>query len=442
MKERHWSSLVASVRHGQTILVLGAEVPAILAKDAREAQFQIEGLCNRLCAELAGDDRQPSGKGLPALAQQFEDAPGFGPSALRALAEEFYSSTPYEPSEVHRAIARLPFALILSSSHGDLFERALSAAGKDPISQYYHFRGDKRENSEFAVPGSPKTPVIYHLFGSASQPASLVLSENDLLDFLIRIVSERPPLPNSLVRALKRSGQSFLFLGFGIKQWYPRLLLKLLLRIFELQNAGSAFAAEPLLGLSDSDREQTVLFYERGTRIQVLDVEVAHFLEELTKRLTAAGGYAGRIDGLGRRPKVFVSYASEDAGLAARISERLSTSQLDPWIDKEGLRGGLRWDQQIEEELDASDFFVVVSTPALARKTDSYVNKEIALATRRALNVRGAYLIPVRTSDSADDDRIPELHEYQELRLDPAKFDEDMSKLVSHIVREYQRRSR
>ena len=97
--------------------------------------------------------------------------------------------------------------------------QALKAAGKEPIVQRYHLRGDKRDNTEFMLPGSPRTPVVYHLFGDAQEPGSLVLSENDLLDFLVAIVSERPPLPNSLVRALKRVGQSFLFVGFGIRHW-------------------------------------------------------------------------------------------------------------------------------------------------------------------------------------------------------------------------------
>ena len=51
---------------------------------------------------------------------------------------------------------------------------------------------------------SPQAPLVYHLFGDAQEPGSLVLSENDLLDFLIAIASDRPPLPSSLLRTLKR----------------------------------------------------------------------------------------------------------------------------------------------------------------------------------------------------------------------------------------------
>ena len=78
--------------------------------------------------------------------------------------------------------------------------RALKEAGKSPLAYRYHMRGDKRDNPEFVLSGSASAPVVYHLFGTAREPGSLVLSENDLLDFLIAIVSERPPLPNSLSR--------------------------------------------------------------------------------------------------------------------------------------------------------------------------------------------------------------------------------------------------
>ncbi len=101
----------------------------------------------------------------------------------------------FVPSEIHAALAELPFSLILTTCQDDLMAHALQAAGKAPIVQRYHIGGDKRDNPEFLLSNSPKTPLVYHLFGHAHEPGSLVLSENDLLDFLIAIVSDRPQLP-------------------------------------------------------------------------------------------------------------------------------------------------------------------------------------------------------------------------------------------------------
>ena len=78
-----------------------------------------------------------------------------------------------------------------------LMTHALQESGKRPLVCRYHFRGDRHDNPEFTPSETPDEPVIYHLFGFAQEPRSLVLSENDVLDFLIAIVSERSPLPNS-----------------------------------------------------------------------------------------------------------------------------------------------------------------------------------------------------------------------------------------------------
>ena len=94
MKERHWNTLVTSIRHGDCILVLGPEIPAdnLDAADAGKRSF-VDALTAALATELVEDDpRRRTGTTLAAVAQQYEDAEGFGPNALRALAERFYKS--------------------------------------------------------------------------------------------------------------------------------------------------------------------------------------------------------------------------------------------------------------------------------------------------------------------------------------------------------------
>jgi TIR domain-containing protein/SIR2-like protein len=448
MKERHWTSLVTSLRHGQCVLMLGPEVSAAPAETdgaaivSRNHESFAETLMQRLADELEEDGRRVIGDSIAAVAQQYEDASGFGTNALRALAEKFYNSGALAPSALHRGLASLPFGLIVTTSHDDLMLRALKDEGKSPLAYRYHLRGDRRDNPEFVLSGSASTPIVYHLFGTAREPGSLVLSENDLLDFLIAIVSERPPLPNSLSRALKRSGQSFLFVGFGISQWYLRVLMKVLVRSLELHRTASTIAAESLRGLTESDRERTILFYQRGTRIEVEDADVSEFLSELAQRLAAEGGVVAEPPPLGPRPRVFISYAREDGALASRLFEGLDRSRFEPWLDQDALIGGENWDQRIRDELAAADYTLVLYTPALCRKTDSYVNREIALARNRALGVRGSFLIPLRTADIDAEERVAELSEYQEMPLRPAFFDQDLSKVVSTMLRDFQRRNR
>jgi hypothetical protein len=447
VKERHWNSLVGSLRHGQCILMLGPEIPVSMRSanntiDSKEIVNFSEVLRRQLARELEEDDRCAYGNTLAAIAQQYEDMEGFGSSTLRATAERVLRSPVYGRSAVHDKLASLPFSLIVTTCQDGLLNQALKGAGKMPIIQRYHLRGDKRDNPEFVLPGSPVSPVVFHLFGDAEEPSSLVLSENDVLDFLIRIVSERPPLPNSLLRALKRVGQSFLFIGFGIRQWDLRILLKVLLRALELNRSGPAIAAESLGGLLPLDRDEMILFYQRGTRVEVEDEDITAFLTKLSQRLEAEGGFDGHVQPLGPRPRVFISYAREDEDMAARVFAALQKAYFEPWLDQESLAGGDDWDTRIEAELAASDFTLLLYTPAFCRKADSYVNKELALACDRALRVRGSFLIPLRTVELADEERVTELRKFNEMELRPAAFDEDIAKVISTMRREYQRRSR
>ena len=225
---------------------------------------------------------------------------------------------------------------------------------------------------------SPQTPLVYHLFGDAQEPGSLVLSENDLLDFLVAIVAERPPLPNSLVRALKRVGQSFLFVGFGIRHWYLRVLLKVLVRALELHRTGSAIATEPLRGLSESDREQTILFYQRGTRIELEDTDTSAFLSELAQRLAAEGGFAEQAALSGPRPRAFISYAREDGDLAAMVFDALAEGEL------RALAGPRRAERRRAVERSA---FRTSSTPPISRWCSiprRSVARPTATSTRRS----------------------------------------------------------
>ena len=123
-----------------------------------------------------------------------------------------------------------------------------------------------------------------------------------------------------------------------------------------MHRGGSTVAAEPLRGLTDSDRQQTVLFYERGTRIEIEDLDVEEFLIQAQDKLNAAGGFIGKPSPLGSRPRVFISYAREDSELAGQVFNFLKKSYFEPWLDDASLPAGINWDASIQAQLKATDF--------------------------------------------------------------------------------------
>ena len=136
MKERYWTNLVRTLRHGQCVLVLGSEVPADTSSvDTVEAATSLrtysDALKGKLAEELAEDGRQVTAASLAGVAQQYEDAEGFGAGTLRSQAARFYASAPLEPSGVHHALALLPFPLIPLDLPRPTFDRCPEAGWQD-----------------------------------------------------------------------------------------------------------------------------------------------------------------------------------------------------------------------------------------------------------------------------------------------------------------------
>ncbi|MCY1074313.1 toll/interleukin-1 receptor domain-containing protein [Archangium lansingense] len=444
LRDRHWTELVTNLQFGRCVLVLGPEIevePPAGEAQAGSACTWADRLAEHLTNALLEEKKNVPQRALMAVAQQYEDERGFGPDSLQSQTARFARTCGLKPSATHRLLAKLPFNLVLSTSHDELITQAMWDEHKHPDVAFYHLRGDRRDNPELPALGSPSSPQIYHLFGSTRDPYSLVLSENDLLDFLIAVVSKNPPLPNNLVKVLEHA-LSFLFVGFGIRYSYLRVLLKFLVRALNLPSASIRFVMEPLESLPRADREEMILFYQRGTQILFCDdPPIPRFFELLGEKLAAEGGYRGPTPSRGTRPKVFISYTRADEPLAAKLYSTLKSKSFDPWFDKQSLEGGDPWDQEIESGLSDTDFVLVIYSRALIHQWDGYVNKEIGLARERAKYVRGKFLVPLRTVELTNEERIKELQGYHEMVLREEQYEQDVGQLVSLMTREFQRRS-
>ena len=439
-----WTSLIGSLQSDQCVLVLGPEIPAMSGHGAPSSELEMESIRDGFCRYLAKqlqDENQPVGESaLFAIAQQYEDFSAFATVNLKQVAARFFRDSHYKPGPLHLMLAALPFSLVLTTCHDDLFLRALADTEKSPSRYTYHFKGEPRDNRELDAAPTPDTPIVYHLIGEFHEPNSLVLTENDLLDFIIHVISGRPKLPDSLRSALRN--KTFLFVGFGIRHWYIRVLLKLLIRTLDL--AGGSVALEPLGSLDVREREQTVLFYKRGTRLEVIDVDIATFLSELRERFERAGGFLGRVLGVPRRAHVFISYERADARLARQLFEALPKDQFEPWLDAELLEGGVEWDPRLEEKVHLCDYFVVLHSERLAQKQVGYVNKEIKLALDQQMYRQQGltFIIPLLVDGFAAEQGRADFKNLQQLPLRSECFEEDVSSLIRTMSRDFQRRHR
>lgn len=147
-----------------------------------------------------------------------------------------YPSQPAD-EDCLRLLARLPFAVYITTSPFPFLQRALALEGRQNVrTQVCLWKGRPLDLKPEHEPESdllldPAAPLVYHLFGHEAYPASMVLSEDDYLEYLVAF-SERcrdqidPILPHTLREALVRS--SLLLLGYKLRAWDFRVLFRAL----------------------------------------------------------------------------------------------------------------------------------------------------------------------------------------------------------------------
>lgn len=104
---------------------------------------------------------------------------------------------------------------------------------------------------------------------------------------------------------------------------------------------------------------------------------------------------------MSQTPRVFISYSRSDGELFAEdLFERLTNAGIPVWRDREEMRGGEGWWDQIERVLDRAEFLVVVMTPGAVESQT--VQKEWDLARRK-----GVCIFPVIASSEMSWDELP-----------------------------------
>ena len=130
------------------------------------------------------------------------------------------------PSPMLNALARLDFPVVITTNYDGLFESALRAAGKEPRISVYSPAPDI-ETTEHYDP-TAQSPIVMKIHGDIQQPETLVLTDEDYIQFILRMSDKDPydPIPLSLKLQLRT--RTTLFVGYSLMDYNLRLLFKTL----------------------------------------------------------------------------------------------------------------------------------------------------------------------------------------------------------------------
>ncbi|MFQ5632214.1 MAG: SIR2 family protein [bacterium] len=202
----------------------------------------------------------------------------FGELGLRESLQKKISLPGVQPGEVHKILAGWPIHVVLTTNYDNLMERAFAMAGKDPAKEIYNRFGDQEQ---IQIDPNEHTPLVYKLHGSLDHIDSMVITEDNYIDFMISLIEGNPKVPDFISKIFRTC--SILFIGYGLKDWNIRVLLRYFrqadIRSFAVQRDKKAMSDD----LTKKEWQSVVLYWEHK-KISVYNCDALAFLHELDRR--------------------------------------------------------------------------------------------------------------------------------------------------------------
>ncbi len=209
------------------------------------------------------------------------------------------------PDEIHGVLADLPLPVYITTTYDDLMVRALKSRNKEPVQEICRWDEYliRRKPTSLNFDPAPEKPLVYHLHGYYETPESLVLTEDDYLDFLVAISKDEKLLPLRIQEAF--GGTSLLLLGYKVTDWDFRVLCRILDEY--IRRSGRKHISVQLVpgNVPDNQRENVQKYLDRyfeTLRIQVYWHDCREFARELKTRWDTFNVDTIKIDAENMRP--------------------------------------------------------------------------------------------------------------------------------------------
>jgi hypothetical protein len=404
---RELRGLVERINRGDCVLVLG---PRVAVRPGDPERRPLDSL---LAEELIESIGASGAEGAASAADLHRAADLYYRTRqdrveLDVTVQDFYEREGNTTTEFHRDLAKLPFRLCISASPDSLMFNAFAETeGKTPQKGYYGFRSVY--TPRLATPTAER-PIVYHLFGHHVEARSLVLTEGDLIEFLVAIVRGAPAVPDQVRSILADPAASFLFIGFGFHNWYLRVLLQVM-NVYGHQSKAIAF--EDTHFFAHPERQQVVGFFSGDRLIEFRPLQWETFARQLSEAYEAGGRKRvaaapearaqSQVQSGEKAPLAFISYAKENRDRVEELMVSLQARGINVWQDRQDLRAGEDWNQKLIRVIRRMvDYVIVLQTDQMLARTEGVFQREIqeAIVRQSAMSeyrgTRLRFLIPVQ----------------------------------------------
>lgn len=387
LSDRHWKTLIKDLQQQRCILLLGNRVAVAANREDRGERLPVllaRHLARQLEAEQIPFERDQTDH-LAYIAQRFLAIPKIRRIDLEDEVIDFYNAHTRQVPEFYTRLAKLPFTLSVNLSPDDYLARAMRAAGKTAVqTAHYNFR--KERNLPIETPGIGK-PLVYNLVGALSDPESLVLTQEDRVEFIKNVVKGNPDIPNAIMSHFDER-KTYIFLGLNLENWDYRLLFDTL----KLSRENLSFLPQP--GSQPISSEARSYFEDRY-RVMFIETGVEAFIENLERQYAETVAESPAAPVAPKRVVVLFGRNEPDIRfthtLSAHLSSWIQRGILDLWHAEMPQTGDL--DGETRRRLASADAVLpVLSADFWA---DGKMTAEWLPEALRQHRERGALIVPL-----------------------------------------------
>jgi hypothetical protein len=222
-----------------------------------------------------------------------------------------------ERTDPLKLLAKLPLPIYITTSYFRFIEEALKSEGKKPSTQYWSWSGGKssikleyladpeiiRGDKDKPIPPNPRdyepdamNPVVYHIFGMENFAKTLVISEDDYMNFLMyasESISSLEIVPSPIRDAL--SEKRLLLLGYHLRDWDFRALFRFISKFRNREHSAvsQSIAIQLMPNLQNKEFEHQSLQYLenyfKDYKFEIKWIDTEKFIYELVDTWT--GGH-------------------------------------------------------------------------------------------------------------------------------------------------------
>ncbi len=254
---------------------------------------------------------------------------------------------------LYNNVSKLPWHTIVNTQPDRLLEYAFQIKINF---EYYHFKSSAKtsindlDNNQL---------LVYNLFGTIVKEDgqyrsdSLVLTEEDQVEFIRNVIRENPKMPTSVMSRFD-DNKRYIFLDFNLENWHFRLLMEALKLKKNFLPISPRFSK---INFSFYTRS----FYKNRYGFVFVEKNSTEFLSELVQRYQQK--YPVAINSNLQKFNVFIACHEEDEDNASLLVKHLQpwirTGVMNIWSKDTSLQPGDRLDKE-KQAFEESDCIVIM----------------------------------------------------------------------------------